>query len=44
MKGNPQAVYGLGRAYLMGFGTEKNERLGNAWLEKSRRQGYMPEE
>lgn len=44
MKGNPQAVYGLGRAYLIGYGTEKNERLGNAWLEKSRQQGFMPEE
>ena len=44
MKGNPQAVYGLGRAYLVGYGTEKNVRLGNLWLEKSRRQGFMPDE
>ena len=44
MKGNPQAVYGLGRAYLIGYGTEKNEQLGNMWLEKSRRQGFLPGE
>lgn len=44
MKGNPQAVYYLGRAYLIGYGTEKNEDLGNKWLEKSRRQGFMPDE
>ena len=41
-KGNPQAVHGLGRAYLIGYGTEKNEKLGNAWLERSREQGFMP--
>ena len=39
-KGNPQAVYFLGRAYLAGWDTDKNEKLGNAWLEKSRKQGY----
>lgn len=42
MKGNPQAVYFLGRAYLAGWGTEKDETLGNTWLEKSRKQGYEP--
>lgn len=44
MKGNPQAVYFLGRAYLAGWGTEKDEDLGNTWMEKSRKQGYKPGE
>ena len=44
IQGNPQAVHGVGRAYLAGWVSAKNEELGNKWLEKSGKQGFMPGE
>jgi TPR repeat protein len=39
-KGNRDAQYGLGMAYLKGKGVEKSEPTGYGWLQKAADQGH----
>lgn len=38
--GNPKAMFGVGNAYLNGYGTTKNEKKAKYWLDRAVRYGY----
>jgi len=40
-KGNRDAEYGLGMAYLRGKGTQKSDSLGYVWLKKAADLGHV---